>query len=126
MGQPKQCDATRCTATSTRQHGEPRAQVKLDIEEIIRAAREAAKTRSKDWILNQIRGLGVVEGQSQATDQAMPPKTMTSDPARLKSGSGTRTVERRKGTREVQASSRKQGCPNQAREQRRIMVSKLV
>ncbi|KAJ1097909.1 hypothetical protein NDU88_003025 [Pleurodeles waltl] len=38
-------------------HGAP---VELDIEEIIRAS-----TRSKDWILNQIRGLGAVEGQSQ-------------------------------------------------------------
>ncbi|KAJ1175689.1 hypothetical protein NDU88_000976 [Pleurodeles waltl] len=41
------------------------ASLELDIEEIIRAAREAVTTRSKDWILNQIRGLGVVEGQSQ-------------------------------------------------------------
>ncbi|KAJ1163860.1 hypothetical protein NDU88_004312 [Pleurodeles waltl] len=43
-------------------HGAP---VELDIEEIIKAASEAAPTRSKDWILNQIRGLGVVEGQLQ-------------------------------------------------------------
>ncbi|KAJ1156004.1 hypothetical protein NDU88_008729 [Pleurodeles waltl] len=30
----------------------------LDLEEIIKAAREAATTRSKDWILKQIRGAG--------------------------------------------------------------------
>ncbi|KAJ1192792.1 hypothetical protein NDU88_002098 [Pleurodeles waltl] len=42
-----------------------KAPVELDLEEIIRAAREAATTRSNDWIPNQIRGLGAVEGQSQ-------------------------------------------------------------
>ncbi|KAJ1119988.1 hypothetical protein NDU88_008171 [Pleurodeles waltl] len=33
----------------------------LDLEEIIKAAREAATTRSKDWILNQIKGAGASE-----------------------------------------------------------------
>ncbi|KAJ1123802.1 hypothetical protein NDU88_002269 [Pleurodeles waltl] len=42
-----------------------RANLELDIKEIIRAAKEAATTHSKDWILKQIRGLGAVEGQTQ-------------------------------------------------------------
>ncbi|KAJ1143712.1 hypothetical protein NDU88_010017 [Pleurodeles waltl] len=33
----------------------------LDLEKIIKAAREAATTRSKDWILNQIKGAGASE-----------------------------------------------------------------
>ncbi|KAJ1129701.1 hypothetical protein NDU88_008067 [Pleurodeles waltl] len=33
----------------------------LDLEEIIKAAREAATTRSKDWILKQIKGAGADE-----------------------------------------------------------------
>ncbi|KAJ1097717.1 hypothetical protein NDU88_002834 [Pleurodeles waltl] len=33
----------------------------LDLEEIIRAEREAASTLSKDWILKQIRGGGTSE-----------------------------------------------------------------
>ncbi|KAJ1121048.1 hypothetical protein NDU88_009176 [Pleurodeles waltl] len=36
----------------------------LDLEEIIKAAREAATTRSKDWILKQIRGAGAGEEES--------------------------------------------------------------
>ncbi|KAJ1171035.1 hypothetical protein NDU88_002906 [Pleurodeles waltl] len=39
--------------------------VELDIEEIIKAAREAATTRSKDWNLKQIKGLGADEGKTQ-------------------------------------------------------------
>ncbi|KAJ1129491.1 hypothetical protein NDU88_007859 [Pleurodeles waltl] len=41
------------------------ANLELDIEEIIKAAREAAITHSKDRTLKQIRGLGTVEGQTQ-------------------------------------------------------------
>ncbi|KAJ1125460.1 hypothetical protein NDU88_003892 [Pleurodeles waltl] len=37
----------------------------LDIEEIIKAAREAAATCSKDWILKQIWGDGVSESPAQ-------------------------------------------------------------
>ncbi|KAJ1156205.1 hypothetical protein NDU88_008929 [Pleurodeles waltl] len=37
----------------------------LDLEEIIKAAREAATTRSKDWILKQIRGAGSSEKETQ-------------------------------------------------------------
>ncbi|KAJ1084509.1 hypothetical protein NDU88_004656 [Pleurodeles waltl] len=39
--------------------------VELDIEEIIKAAREAATTRSKDWILKQIKGIGTEGGMAQ-------------------------------------------------------------
>ncbi|KAJ1205388.1 hypothetical protein NDU88_000823 [Pleurodeles waltl] len=39
--------------------------MELDIEEIIKAAREAATTRSKDWILKQIKGLGTNKGKTQ-------------------------------------------------------------
>ncbi|KAJ1100332.1 hypothetical protein NDU88_005418 [Pleurodeles waltl] len=41
------------------------ANVELDIEEIIKAAREAATTRSKDWILKQIRGAGSDEKKTR-------------------------------------------------------------
>ncbi|KAJ1115414.1 hypothetical protein NDU88_003638 [Pleurodeles waltl] len=37
----------------------------LDLEEIIKAAREAATTGSKDWILKQIRGAGASEKETQ-------------------------------------------------------------
>ncbi|KAJ1145928.1 hypothetical protein NDU88_012211 [Pleurodeles waltl] len=37
----------------------------LDIEEIIKAAREAATTRSKDWILKQIKGAGAEEKKTR-------------------------------------------------------------
>ncbi|KAJ1146057.1 hypothetical protein NDU88_012339 [Pleurodeles waltl] len=37
----------------------------LDLEEIIKAAREAATTRSKDWILKQIRGAGSSEKETE-------------------------------------------------------------
>ncbi|KAJ1150373.1 hypothetical protein NDU88_003167 [Pleurodeles waltl] len=39
--------------------------VELDIEEIIKAAREAATTRSKDWILKQIKGISTEGGMAQ-------------------------------------------------------------
>ncbi|KAJ1170382.1 hypothetical protein NDU88_002259 [Pleurodeles waltl] len=39
--------------------------MELDIEEIIKAAREAATARSKDWILKQIKGIGTDEGRTQ-------------------------------------------------------------
>ncbi|KAJ1104656.1 hypothetical protein NDU88_002066 [Pleurodeles waltl] len=39
--------------------------VELDIEENIKAAREAATTRSKDWILKQIKGVGAEGGMTQ-------------------------------------------------------------
>ncbi|KAJ1164250.1 hypothetical protein NDU88_004695 [Pleurodeles waltl] len=39
--------------------------MELDIEEIIKAAREAATTCSKDWIVKQIKGLGADEGRTQ-------------------------------------------------------------
>ncbi|KAJ1091945.1 hypothetical protein NDU88_005059 [Pleurodeles waltl] len=42
-----------------------RASPELNIEELIKAAREAATTHSKDWILQQIRGSGTSEGQTQ-------------------------------------------------------------
>ncbi|KAJ1152467.1 hypothetical protein NDU88_005242 [Pleurodeles waltl] len=49
----------------------------LDLEEIIKAPREAATTRSKDWILKQIKGAGTgeedlreVRGDSSATKAA--------------------------------------------------------
>ncbi|KAJ1217596.1 hypothetical protein NDU88_005189 [Pleurodeles waltl] len=41
------------------------ANLELDIEEIIKEARKAATTHSKDWILRQIRGAGLVEGKPQ-------------------------------------------------------------
>ncbi|KAJ1084577.1 hypothetical protein NDU88_004723 [Pleurodeles waltl] len=41
------------------------AMADLDIEEIIKAAREAATTRSKDWILKQIKGVGTEGGSAQ-------------------------------------------------------------
>ncbi|KAJ1100099.1 hypothetical protein NDU88_005188 [Pleurodeles waltl] len=41
------------------------AMVELDIEEIIKAAREAATTRSKDWIIKQIKGIGTEGGMAQ-------------------------------------------------------------
>ncbi|KAJ1150079.1 hypothetical protein NDU88_002877 [Pleurodeles waltl] len=58
----------------------------LDLEEIIKAAREAATTRSKDWILKQIKGAGSDEkktreehGDSSTTDttgsDVTPPET---------------------------------------------------
>ncbi|KAJ1131542.1 hypothetical protein NDU88_009878 [Pleurodeles waltl] len=58
----------------------------LDLEEIIKAAREAATTPSKDWILKQIKGAGSgeketreVHGDSSSTDMAgsdvTPPET---------------------------------------------------
>ncbi|KAJ1119890.1 hypothetical protein NDU88_008074 [Pleurodeles waltl] len=58
----------------------------LDLEEIIKAAREAATTCSKDWILKQIKGAGSdeketreVHGGSSTTDTAgsdvTPPET---------------------------------------------------
>ncbi|KAJ1107113.1 hypothetical protein NDU88_004509 [Pleurodeles waltl] len=37
----------------------------FDLEEIIKAARESASTRSKDWILKQIRGGGTNEVPTQ-------------------------------------------------------------
>ncbi|KAJ1129489.1 hypothetical protein NDU88_007857 [Pleurodeles waltl] len=64
-GQPNQGDATLRADLGARQHGKPRASTELDIEEIIKAAREAATTHSKDWILQQIRGSGTTEGQTQ-------------------------------------------------------------
>ncbi|KAJ1170934.1 hypothetical protein NDU88_002805 [Pleurodeles waltl] len=47
----------------------------LDLEEIIKAAREAATTRSTDWILKQIKGAGEeerheVRGDSSTTKAA--------------------------------------------------------
>ncbi|KAJ1124732.1 hypothetical protein NDU88_003181 [Pleurodeles waltl] len=41
------------------------ANVELDIEEIIKAAREAATTHSKDWILKQIKGAGSDEKKTR-------------------------------------------------------------
>ncbi|KAJ1135208.1 hypothetical protein NDU88_001653 [Pleurodeles waltl] len=41
------------------------ANLELDIEKIIKAAREAALKHSKDWILKQIRELEAIEGQTQ-------------------------------------------------------------
>ncbi|KAJ1091806.1 hypothetical protein NDU88_004921 [Pleurodeles waltl] len=69
-GQPIQGDATLLLATqgpATAQlnmeiHGENQ---ELDIEEIIKAAREAAATHSKDWILKQIRVDGASEVHAQ-------------------------------------------------------------
>ncbi|KAJ1161773.1 hypothetical protein NDU88_002254 [Pleurodeles waltl] len=43
----------------------PGAKLELDIEKIIKAAREVATTRSKNWILKQIRGSGTDEGKTQ-------------------------------------------------------------
>ncbi|KAJ1144094.1 hypothetical protein NDU88_010396 [Pleurodeles waltl] len=39
--------------------------VELDIEEILKAAREVATTRSKDWILKHIKGIGTEGGMAQ-------------------------------------------------------------
>ncbi|KAJ1207484.1 hypothetical protein NDU88_002875 [Pleurodeles waltl] len=40
----------------------------LEIEEIIKAAREVGVTHSKDWILKQIRGDGASEVPTQEED----------------------------------------------------------
>ncbi|KAJ1126389.1 hypothetical protein NDU88_004797 [Pleurodeles waltl] len=70
MGQPSRGNATLTTASqgpaatqlNMENHGDNQ---ELDIEEIIKAAREAAVTHSKDWILKQIRGDGASEVPTQ-------------------------------------------------------------
>ncbi|KAJ1161221.1 hypothetical protein NDU88_001708 [Pleurodeles waltl] len=50
----------------------------LDIEEIIKAAREAVATHSKDWILKQVKG----NGASEVPPQEGHPGNRTSGAAR--------------------------------------------
>ncbi|KAJ1193457.1 hypothetical protein NDU88_002755 [Pleurodeles waltl] len=54
-----------CWWTDQRGTMENGPMVELDIEEIIKAAREAATTRSKDWILKQIKGISTEGAMAQ-------------------------------------------------------------
>ncbi|KAJ1119642.1 hypothetical protein NDU88_007827 [Pleurodeles waltl] len=118
--------ATRGPATTQLNTGNHAENQELDLEEIIKAAREAAVTHSKDWILKQIRGdeasdEPVQEGQtsdrpsSAARDEEEP---LSEARARPRNGSGTQAEGPNKGTRRMQASYQKQGPKDQASEQK--------
>ncbi|KAJ1184838.1 hypothetical protein NDU88_001635 [Pleurodeles waltl] len=97
-GQPNRGDATLTPAirglAATQLHMENHGDNQdLDIEEIIKAAREAAATHSKDWILKQIRGDGASEVPTQeghtGDRPSGAPGIRRSHRARQRSGRGT-------------------------------------
>ncbi|KAJ1141167.1 hypothetical protein NDU88_007502 [Pleurodeles waltl] len=79
--------------------------LELEIEEIIKAAREVATTHSKDWILKQNRGSGTVEGPTQEERDSDRTSGTAHDgeypPSEAKKQQRTQAEVPKKGTRET-------------------------
>ncbi|KAJ1083991.1 hypothetical protein NDU88_004146 [Pleurodeles waltl] len=99
----------------------------LDIEEIIKTAREAATTSSRDWILKQIKGAGSDEKKLERSTRTTGQPTQQEvryHPLKQGSDREIQAEARKKGSRERRASPRKLQPRGQARRRIHQMVSK--
>ncbi|KAJ1145021.1 hypothetical protein NDU88_011313 [Pleurodeles waltl] len=74
-----------------------------NLEEIIKAAKEAAATQSKEWILSQIRGEGPeeqamheVHSESGSTETAREEEAASKEPRKLHRNAGRDNKKRKK------------------------------
>ncbi|KAJ1093773.1 hypothetical protein NDU88_006865 [Pleurodeles waltl] len=99
----------------------------LDIEKIIKAAREAAAKHSKDWILKQIRGDGASEVPTEEEHTGDRPSVAARDEEEPLSESKKRQRNASRGDKKgdkQEAGELPEGWAPGPSEQRRIMVSK--
>ncbi|KAJ1210456.1 hypothetical protein NDU88_005820 [Pleurodeles waltl] len=101
----------------------------LDLEEIIKAAREAATTRSKDWILKQIKGAGSSEkGTQEVHGDSSTTNAAGSEVTPLETKKRQRNTSRgaKKGDRRETGEPTEAATPGPSKKQRHQTVSKLA